>query len=157
MEEGVDARPGIVPGSVANFSLPFSSVIVTDSGSSFLKAAAVALSERVAPKTLSPILIVIVIVLLIACLRSPGCAASEEGQAQASARVRISDAIEVYRAIRRLASAGPSVVLVGGHVVHLVDSLAIKSFMDGGVGHRRGGRCTMPVLLAWRNPYDIAG
>ena len=60
MEAGVDARAGIVSGNLKSFSLPFSSVIVTDSGSSFLKAAAVALSESVAAKTLSPILIVIV-------------------------------------------------------------------------------------------------
>jgi hypothetical protein len=60
----------------------------------------VAWSESVAAKTLSPILIVIV--LPIDCLLSPACAAGEQGQAQVSARVKISDAIEVYRAIRRL-------------------------------------------------------
>src|SRR6476620_7664943 len=103
MEAGVDARAGIAWGNLKSFSLPFSSVIVTDSGSSFLKAAAVALSESVAAKTLSPILMVTV--LLIDCLLSPGCAASEQGQAQASARVKISDAIAVDRGIRRLASA----------------------------------------------------
>jgi hypothetical protein len=73
-----------------------------------LKAAAVALSESVAANTLSPILTVIV--LLIDCLLSPGCAASEQGQAQVSARVKISDAIEVSRAIRRLAARGETVI-----------------------------------------------
>jgi hypothetical protein len=57
----------------ANFSLPFSSVIVSASGSSFLKAAAVALPNSVAsnvfekiadalgrgPKTMSPFLVAI--------------------------------------------------------------------------------------------------
>ena len=99
MDEGVDARAGIVPGNLKSFSLPFSSVIVTDSGSSFLKAVAVALSESVAPKTSSPILIVIL--STIDRLLSPDCAASEHGQAQASASVKIIDAIEMYRAITR--------------------------------------------------------
>ena len=93
MEEGVDARAGIVPGNLKSFSLPFSSVIVTDSGSSFLKAVAVALSDSVAAKTLSRILIVIL--LPIDCSLSTGCAASEQGQPQASASVKISDAIDM--------------------------------------------------------------
>src|SRR5688500_18716956 len=100
MEGGIDARAGIVPGNLESFSLPFSSVIVTDSGSSFLKAVAVALSESVAAKTLSPM--VIVILLPIDCLLSPGCAASEQGQAQASASVKISDAIDTYWAVTSL-------------------------------------------------------
>ena len=37
-----------------------------------------------------------------------------------------------------------------------VDRFAIQLFLNGGVRHRRGGRRTMPVLFAWRKPYDIA-
>lgn len=107
MEEGVDARPGMVPGNLASFSLPFSSVIVSDSGSSFLKAVAVALSESVAAKTFSPI--VIKIVLPIDCSLSTGCATSEQGQAQASATAKVSDAIEAYWVIRSL-SLGSNVL-----------------------------------------------
>jgi hypothetical protein len=59
MDAGVDARTGIFVDSLANFSLRFNSVIVIDSGSSFVKAAAVGLSENVAAKALSPIRIVI--------------------------------------------------------------------------------------------------
>ena len=92
MEEGVDARAGRVPGNLKSFSLPFSSVIVTERGSSFLKAVAVALSESVAGEDLvtDPDLIL----LSIDCSLSTGCAASEQGEAQASASAKISDAIE---------------------------------------------------------------
>src|SRR5436190_9456996 len=38
-----------------------------------------------------------------------------------------------------------------------IDGLAIKFFVDGDVGHGRGWRRTMPVLLAWGNPDDIPG
>ena len=58
--EGVDALRGPVPGNLANFSLPFRSAIVIDSGNSFSKAAVVALSASVAEKAFSPTLMVIV-------------------------------------------------------------------------------------------------
>src|SRR3954469_2871298 len=59
MDAGVDARTGTFVGSLANFSLPFSSLIVIESGSSFAKAAAVGLLDNVAANALSPILMVI--------------------------------------------------------------------------------------------------
>jgi hypothetical protein len=62
------------PGSLANFSFPFSSVIVVDSGNSFLNAAAVGFSESVAENALSPILIVML--LLMDLLRSASAPAA---------------------------------------------------------------------------------
>jgi hypothetical protein len=53
--------------------------------------------------------------------------------------------------------AGASFVLLSGHVFQPVHRLAIEFFLNRDVRHRRGRRRTMPVLLAWRKPYDIAG
>src|SRR3954447_6069886 len=92
MDAGIDARTGTFVESLANFSLPFSSVIVIDSGSSFVKAAAVGLSDSVAAKALSPIWIVIL--LPINLPRGESCSVSSNGPAKASATVNTSDMTE---------------------------------------------------------------
>src|SRR5687768_12143458 len=56
-----------------------------------------------------------------------------------------------------LTPARTSFVLFCGHVFQPIHGLAIELFLDSDVGHRRGGRRTVPVLLAWRNPYDVPG
>jgi hypothetical protein len=58
---------------------------------------------------------------------------------------------------RRLAHARASFVLLCGHVFQPVHRLAVEFLLNRNVRHRRGRRRTMPVLLAWRKPYDIAG
>ena len=57
MDEGVDGCVGSLDESLENFSLPFNSVMVIDSGRSALKARAVALSRSVAANALSLTLI----------------------------------------------------------------------------------------------------
>jgi hypothetical protein len=37
-----------------------------------------------------------------------------------------------------------------------VDGLAVELFLNGDVGHGRGGRGAMPVLLARRDPDHVA-
>ena len=88
----------MVPGSLANFSFPFSSVIVVDSGNSFLNAAAVGFSESVAENAWS--LILIVMLLLMDLLRSALCAGSALGQEEADMSVKMSVAIDPYLIIR---------------------------------------------------------
>src|SRR5207237_4513580 len=92
MDAGIDARTATFVGNLANFSLRFNSVIVIDSGSSFVKAAAVGLSDSVAAKALSPIRIVIL--LPIDLPRGESCSVSSNGPAKASASVNTSDMIE---------------------------------------------------------------
>jgi len=92
VDAGVEARTGRLVGSVPNFSLPFSSVIVIDSGSSLVKAAAVGLSASVAAKALAPILIVILLPMDVPPCVS--CSARWNGPAKASASVNTSDTAE---------------------------------------------------------------
>jgi hypothetical protein len=42
-------------------------------------------------------------------------------------------------------------------MLHPVDHLAVFLFLNGDVGHGGGGRGSMPVFLAGREPNDIAG
>src|SRR5271154_7625304 len=46
-------------------------------------------------------------------------------------------------------------VLLVAHRLHPVNSLAVELLLDGVMGHRRGYRRPMPVLLAWRKPDHI--
>src|SRR5687767_9240916 len=42
-------------------------------------------------------------------------------------------------------------------MLHPVDSLAIERFLNGDMGHRRGGRRAMPMFLARREPGHVSG
>src|SRR5689334_8173077 len=53
--------------------------------------------------------------------------------------------------------AGSLAVLLVADLFHPVDGLAVELFLDGDVRHRRGGRCTVPMLLARREPDHVAG
>jgi len=44
-----------------------------------------------------------------------------------------------------------------GDLFHPIDNLAVQSFLNGDMSHGRGGGSTMPMLLAGREPHDIAG
>src|SRR5438045_9295411 len=94
MDAGVDARTSTFVDNLANFSLRFNSVIVIDSGSSFVKAAAVGLSDSVAAKNLSPIRIVIL--LPIDVPRAESCSVSSDQPATASASVNTSEMTEAW-------------------------------------------------------------
>ena len=84
---------------LANFSLPFSSVIAIDRGSSFLKAAAVTLAESVAPKALSPILTVILLIdLSVAAERGD----NRRGPAKPGTSVKMSEVTKAYWTISTL-------------------------------------------------------
>src|SRR3954469_20117584 len=52
---------------------------------------------------------------------------------------------------------GSPLVLLVGDVLHPLDHLAVEPLLDGDVGHRRGGRRPVPVLLARREPDHVAG
>src|SRR5688500_7690679 len=54
------------------------------------------------------------------------------------------------------ARVGASFVLLCSHVFQPVHRLAIELLLNRDVRHRRRRRCAMPVLLAWRNPDDVA-
>ena len=54
-------------------------------------------------------------------------------------------------------AAGSNPILVVGDLLHPVDDLAVERFGNGDVAHRRGRRRPMPMLLAGREPDDIAG
>ena len=46
-------------------------------------------------------------------------------------------------------------VLLVADLFHPVDNLAVEFFLNGDVGHGRGGRGPMPVLLAGREPDHV--
>src|SRR6266581_2941864 len=48
-------------------------------------------------------------------------------------------------------------VLLVGDFLHPVDHLSVEFLLDRDMGHRGGGRCAMPMLLAWRAPDHVAG
>src|SRR5579864_4864800 len=50
----------------------------------------------------------------------------------------------------------PAILLVGD-LLQPLDDLAVELFLDGDVGHRRGRRRPVPVLLAGREPDHVAG
>src|SRR5436309_4475299 len=47
-------------------------------------------------------------------------------------------------------------VLIVSDVLHPLDHLAVELLLDGDVGHGRGRRRSVPVLLARREPDDVA-
>ena len=49
-----------------------------------------------------------------------------------------------------------SAILLVTHLFHPVEDFALELFLDGYVRHGRGGRSTMPVLLAGREPHHVA-
>src|SRR5207237_3954680 len=48
-------------------------------------------------------------------------------------------------------------VLLVADVLHPVDHLAVLLFLNGDMGHGRGRRSAVPVLLAGRKPNHITG
>ena len=51
----------------------------------------------------------------------------------------------------------PHAILLVADLLHPVDHLAVELFLNGDVGHGRGRRGAMPVLLAGREPDHVAG
>src|SRR6266704_2040666 len=51
----------------------------------------------------------------------------------------------------------PHAILLVADLLHPVDHLAVFLFLNGDVGHGCGSRGPMPVLLAGREPNDVAG
>ena len=49
-----------------------------------------------------------------------------------------------------------SLVLFVADLFHPVDHFAVELFLNGDVGHRRGWRGAVPMLLAGRNPDHVA-
>src|ERR1700743_1376676 len=47
-------------------------------------------------------------------------------------------------------------ILIVANLLQPFDVLAVESFGDGDMGHRRRAFRTVPVLLAWCRPDDIA-
>src|SRR5260370_1106847 len=51
--------------------------------------------------------------------------------------------------------SSPGPILFVADLFHPVDHFAVALFLNGDVGHGRGGRSPMPVLLAGREPHDV--
>jgi hypothetical protein len=54
-------------------------------------------------------------------------------------------------------SCPSAAILLVGHLLHPVDGAAVELLGDGNVRHGRGGGGPVPMLLAGRKPYDVAG
>src|SRR6266508_2730901 len=49
----------------------------------------------------------------------------------------------------------PRLILLVADVLHPVDRLAVESFLNGDMGHGRGGRGAVPVLFAGLEPDHV--
>src|SRR5678816_3833726 len=58
---------------------------------------------------------------------------------------------------RASARSGLATVLVVAHMLEPLHGLAVEHFLDGDVCHRRRRCRAVPVLLARREPHDVAG
>jgi len=51
--------------------------------------------------------------------------------------------------------AGLCLILLVTHLFHPIDSCSVELLLNGYMGHRRGRRRSVPVLLAWRKPDHV--